>query len=300
MKEWPDLYYEYLTTQRGYSPLTIQSYQEDLKDYFAFLEKNEYPDYLAIQPVDVKNYLGYLYDQQYARNSVSRKISSLRSFYQFLLQNEVITENPFSFTHLKKKTQHLPQFFYEEELSVLFESVKGTKALDYRNEALLEVFYATGLRVSEACEMKISDIDFQLGVVLLHGKGNKERYVPLGSFAQDALKVYFEKSRQPLMNKYHHEHPFVFVNRLGEPITQRGIRYVFTNLVKKSALAGSKIHPHMFRHTFATHLLNNGADLRTVQELLGHVNLGTTQIYTHVTTKKLQENYQNYFPRMKQ
>ncbi|WP_071131460.1 tyrosine recombinase XerC [Enterococcus timonensis] len=295
-KNWPELFFKYLHTQRGYSPLTIDIYHDDLRDYLAFLKTSGDANYLEVEPLDVRSYLGFLYEKKYARNTVSRKISALRSFYQFLLKNEVLDENPFSYLHLRKGPSRLPKFFYEEEMNVLFETASGSQPLDYRNTALLEVFYATGLRVSEACQLQIFDVDFQLGVVLLHGKGNKERYVPIGSFAQDALKIYFEKSRTPLMTKYHKEHQFVFVNRLGEPITDRGIRYVFTQLVKKSSLT-TTIHPHMFRHTFATHLLNNGADMRTVQELLGHVNLSSTQIYTHVTTDRLQESYDKFFPR---
>ena len=296
MKNWPQLFIDYLTTQRGYSPLTIAAYQDDLAHYLQFLKESGDADYLSVEPLDVRSYLANLYDHNYARNTVGRKISSLRSFYQFLLKNEVLTENPFSYLHLKKGSSRLPQFFYEEEMTVLFASLQGTAPLDVRNQALLEVFYGTGLRVSEACQLQLFDIDFGLGVVLLHGKGNKERYVPLGSFAQDALQLYFEQGRNVLMQKFHKEHQFVFVNRTGDPITDRGIRYVFTQMVKKSSLT-STIHPHMLRHTFATHLLNNGADLRTVQELLGHVNLSSTQIYTHVTTDRLQQNYDKYFPR---
>lgn len=296
MKDWPNLFVSYLKNQRGYSPLTITAYKEDLQDFFSFLKLSGGGDYLNLEPVDVRSYLGFLYEKKYARNTVSRKISSLRSFYQYLLKNEILAENPFSYLHLRKGNLRLPKFFYEEEMNLLFESLAGTQPLDYRNRALLEVFYATGLRVSEACQLKISDIDFQMEVVLLHGKGNKERYVPLGSFALDSLQDYFSKGRQVLMGKFHQEHDYVFVNRTGEPITDRGIRYVFTQMVKKSTLTSS-IHPHMLRHTFATHLLNNGADLRTVQELLGHVNLSSTQVYTHVTTKSLQENYDKFFPR---
>lgn len=296
MKDWPMLFISYLKNQRGYSPLTIAAYQEDLEDFLDFLKKSGNEAYLQLEPLDVRSYLGFLYEKKYARNTVSRKISSLRSFYQYLLKNEVLEENPFSYLHLRKGNLKLPQFFYEEEMTLLFDSLTGTQPLDYRNRALLEVFYATGLRVSEACQLQISDIDFQMEVVLLHGKGNKERYVPLGSFALDSLQTYFSKGREVLMGKFHQEHDYVFVNRTGEPITDRGIRYVFTQMVKKSSLTG-KVHPHMLRHTFATHLLNNGADLRTVQELLGHVNLSSTQIYTHVTTKRLQENYDKFFPR---
>lgn len=197
---------------------------------------------------------------------------------------------------MKKKQAKLPRFFYEKEMDALFESAKGTSPLDYRNLALVEVLYGTGIRVSECAGMKVSDIDFSTNVVLIHGKGNKERYVPFGSFAQDALKEYLENGRSVLIKKYRKEHPYVFVNHHGEPITPTGIEYVLNQLIKKSSL-NSDIHPHMLRHTFATHLLNNGADMRTVQELLGHANLSTTQIYAHVTKESLQKNYRTFHPR---
>ena len=181
-------------------------------------------------------------------------------------------------------------------MDALFESVTGTKPLELRNRALLEILYGTGIRVSECANLTIEAIDFDSSVLLVHGKGNKDRYVPFGSFAADALKEYLENGRALLMEKYHKEHPYVFVNHHGEQITSTGIEYVLNQLIKKSTL-NSDIHPHMLRHTFATHLLNNGADMRTVQELLGHANLSTTQIYAHVTKESLQKNYRTFHPR---
>lgn len=165
-----------------------------------------------------------------------------------------------------------------------------------RNQALLEVLYGTGIRVSECANLTVDAVDFQASVLLVHGKGNKDRYVPFGSFAQDALKDYLENGRALLMTKYQKKHPYVFVNHHGEQITPTGIEYVLNQLIKKSSL-NAEIHPHMLRHTFATHLLNNGADMRTVQELLGHANLSTTQIYAHVTKESLQKNYRTFHPR---
>ena len=181
-------------------------------------------------------------------------------------------------------------------MQALFDSVAGDSPLDLRNRALLEVLYGSGIRLSECSSLSVSDIDFDSEVMLIHGKGNKERYAPLGSFAQDALQEYFREGRQVLMTKYHEEHDIVFVNHHGKPITPTGIEYVLNQMIKKSSL-DSDIHPHMLRHTFATHLLNNGADLRTVQELLGHANLSTTQIYAHVTKEKKQKNYRSFHPR---
>ncbi|MFL0551283.1 tyrosine recombinase XerC [Enterococcus hirae] len=293
---WKDKFLRYLIVERGYSEKTREAYEEDLTNFERFLTESGEDDLLKINHLDVRVYLSYLTDERYSRNSISRKIASLRSFYQYLLKEEVIKENPFSYVHLKKKNLKLPRFFYENEMQVLFDSVKGEKALDLRNQALLEVLYGSGIRLSECSNLKLAEIDFDSEVMLIHGKGNKERYAPLGSFAQDALQEYFEKGRKVLMDKYHKSHDYVFVNHHGEPITPTGIEYVLNQVIKKSSL-DSSIHPHMLRHTFATHLLNNGADMRTVQELLGHANLSTTQIYAHVTKESLQKNYRSFHPR---
>lgn len=293
---WKDKFLRYLIVERGYSEKTREAYEEDLTNFERFLTESGEDDLLKINPLDVRVYLSYLTDERYSRNSISRKIASLRSFYQYLLKEEVIKENPFSYVHLKKKNLKLPRFFYENEMQVLFDSVKGEKPLDLRNQALLEVLYGSGIRLSECSNLKLAEIDFDSEVMLIHGKGNKERYAPLGSFAQDALQEYFEKGRKVLMDKYHKSHDYVFVNHHGEPITPTGIEYVLNQVIKKSSL-DSSIHPHMLRHTFATHLLNNGADMRTVQELLGHANLSTTQIYAHVTKESLQKNYRSFHPR---
>ncbi|EOB3452100.1 tyrosine recombinase XerC [Enterococcus hirae] len=293
---WKDKFLRYLIVERGYSEKTREAYEEDLTNFERFLTESGEDDLLKINHLDVRVYLSYLTDERYSRNSIRRKIASLRSFYQYLLKEEVIKENPFSYVHLKKKNLKLPRFFYENEMQVLFDSVKGEKPLDLRNQALLEVFYGSGIRLSECSNLKLAEIDFDSEVMLIHGKGNKERYAPLGSFAQDALQEYFEKGRKVLMDKYHKSHDYVFVNHHGEPITPTGIEYVLNQVIKKSSL-DSSIHPHMLRHTFATHLLNNGADMRTVQELLGHANLSTTQIYAHVTKESLQKNYRSFHPR---
>lgn len=295
-KNWLDLFLKYLIVERGYSDKTKIAYEEDILNYFDFLKNSGDPDYLSIDHLDIRTYLSFLYDQQYSRNSISRKVASLRSFYQFLLKNEVINENPFSYVHMKKKQLRLPRFFYEKEMDALFESAKGSKPLELRNQALLEILYGTGIRVSECANLTLQSVDFTANVLLINGKGNKDRYVPFGSFAQDTLKEYLENGRSVLMQKYQQEHPYVFINHHGERITPTGIEYVLNQLIKKSTL-NSDIHPHMLRHTFATHLLNNGADMRTVQELLGHSNLSTTQIYAHVTKESLQKNYRSFHPR---
>ncbi|MFT8967208.1 tyrosine-type recombinase/integrase, partial [Leuconostoc suionicum] len=234
-------------------------------------------------------------EKKLARTTISRKISSLRMFYQFLITNQFAIDNPFDSISLKKHQNQLPDFFYEDELHELFDvAYNHEDHLWERNAALLEFLYATGIRVAEIAGLTLSQLDFSQRLVLIHGKGNKDRYVPFGHFAENIMKEYITDLRASLT--VNQEHEYVFVNHRGEPITPAGITYILNQLMQRSALTG-KIHPHMLRHTFATHLINRGADMRTVQELLGHVNLSTTQMYTHVTRESLQKNYQNFFPR---
>lgn len=295
-QNWLEAFFRYLLIEKGYTEKTRTAYQNDLTQFFTFLKKNNITDYEVVDSLDVRVYLAELYKLYNNKNTISRKIASLRSFYQYLLTQEVIAENPFAYVKMKKKATKLPRFFYEKELEALFNTVQGTRALDVRNRALLELLYATGMRVSECVTLTTDAVDFAAQVVLLHGKGGKDRYVPFGTHAYQALMTYFETARQALMAKTHQTHSLVFVNQRGEPITAMGITYILKQLMKKTAL-NTAIHPHMLRHTFATHLLNNGADMRTVQELLGHVNLSTTQIYAHVTRESLQKNYRTFHPR---
>ncbi|NKC60062.1 tyrosine recombinase XerC [Vagococcus fluvialis] len=286
----------YIIVERQYSQKTKEAYEEDIKSFFEFLESTGDANYLNVTLQDIRIYLSFLHDQSYSRNTISRKLSSLRSFYQFLTKNNILDENPFSYVQMKRQQSKLPRFFYEKEMDVLFDTVKGDRPLDIRNRAILEVLYGTGIRVAECTNIKLQDIDFDTSVFLIFGKGGKERYVPFGSFAHDAILEYLNTTRVELMTKYQESHDFLFVNNRGAPITEAGIQYVLKKIIEKSSLT-TDIHPHMFRHTFATHLLNNGADLRTVQELLGHSSLSSTQIYTHVTTDTLQKSYRHFHPR---
>ncbi|MDT2815045.1 tyrosine recombinase XerC [Vagococcus carniphilus] len=286
----------YIIIERHYSEKTKEAYQDDILDFFSFLKETGNEDYLSVTVQDIRIYLSFLHDQSYSRNTISRKLSSLRSFYQFLVKNDILSENPFSYIQMKRQQAKLPRFFYEKEIDALFQQTQGDDALDNRNRALLEVLYGTGIRVTECTNIKIKDIDFDTSVVLIYGKGNRERYVPFGSFAHDAILDYMKHGRDELMTKGKTTHDFLFVNHRGEKLTDSGIQYILKKMIEKSSLT-AEIHPHMFRHTFATHLLNNGADLRTVQELLGHSSLSSTQIYTHVTTDTLQKSYRNFHPR---
>lgn len=296
-KDLVDKFKRYLSVERQYSPNTVKAYSTDIKDFCKFLEENGGSKSFAdISRFDVHVYMGFLYDSDYKASSISRIVSTLRSFYRFLVRNKYSKENPFAYVQLKRHPRALPRFFYEKEMQALFEAVKGNSPMRLRDSALLEALYGTGMRVSECTGLELNAIDFSNQSILLKGKGNKERYVPFGTYCKNALQKYFKVSRKPVMEKYHKDHNYVFINHYGDPITPAGVTYVLNQIVKRSSLTSS-IHPHELRHTFATHLMNNGADLRSVQELLGHSSLSTTQIYTHITTEHLQKDYRKYFSR---
>jgi len=286
----------YLTHERNYSDLTKEAYAEDIYHFLEFLKETGDEDLKKVELSDARIYLSRLTDEQYSRSSISRKISSLRAFYQYLLSHQFISENPFSYLHLKKTGLRLPNFFYDEEIQKLFEAAAGTEPLDFRDNAILEILYGTGIRVSECQALKVEDVDLELGVLLVLGKGNRERYVPFGEYARIAIENYIENCRTPLMKKYQKDHEYLLISQYGDHISVSGIQYALNQLIKQTSLTSS-IHPHKLRHSFATHLLDNGADMRTVQELLGHKSLSSTQIYTHVTKDHLLKDYSKFHPR---
>lgn len=290
------LFIEYLQIEKNSSQYTIEYYQHDIREFLMFMSEQGIDHFEHVQYLDVRIYLTKLYEKKLARKSVARKVSSLRSFYKFLLREEMVKDNPFSLVSIPKIEKRLPAFFYETELDQLFKACDLTTPLGQRNKALLELLYATGIRVSELCQISLKDLDMFISTVLVHGKGQKQRYVPFGSFAHDALELYIQQGRQEILSSKKDDHDFLFVNFRGGPLTPRGVRTILNSVIDRSALSG-KIHPHMLRHTFATHLLNNGADMRTVQELLGHAFLSSTQVYTHVTKEFLRKTYMSHHPR---
>jgi len=294
---WLAEFKQYLLVERQYSPQTALAYEKDLRNFIKFIEENGgASSFASISNLDVHVYMSYLYEQNYKTTSISRRISSLRAFYRFLMKNDYASNNPFAYVQLKRRPRALPRFFYEKEMDALFKAVDGDNPLTIRDKALLETLYATGMRVSECTGLTMDAIDFTAEAMLLHGKGSKDRYVPFGSYCNQALKRYFEQTRTPIMTQYHKQHPYVFINHYGDPLTAAGVTYILNKIIKESSLT-TTIHPHELRHTFATHLMSNGADLRAVQELLGHSSLSTTQIYTHVTPEHLQRDYRKFFPR---
>lgn len=295
-----DEFLKMLQTQKLYSDKTIISYQTDIIQFIQFLKEtdDEKKDdsYLMINIRDAKMYLSYLIEKNYKKSSIVRKLSSLRVFYQYLVQQKIINDNIFNYIQYKKRENRLPDFYYETEVEKIIEATRGTTAIDYRNVALVELLYSCGIRVSECIHLKIKDIDFNLKQLKVLGKGQKVRYVPFGEWATESLTIYLRDYRNELLN--YHDHDYVFVNHLGERLTSAGVSYILNQIIKKSAL-NYDIHPHKLRHTFATHLLNNGADIRTIQEMLGHDSLQATQVYTHVSKDELYRNYKQFHPRAK-
>ncbi len=292
-----EMFMTYIQNERNYSDNTVIAYHDDILDFQTFLNQQHILNYQDVDYLSIRLYLTELKRKEYSRSSVSRKISSLRSFYNFMLREEFVSSNPFTYVSHAKSELRLPKFFYNEEMEALFQVVyESDEALTLRNRVILELLYGTGIRVSESADIQMNDIDQSYQAILIRGKGNKERYVPFGSFFEDAMQEYLAKGRKVLMQKHRKEHNFLLVNHYGDPLTARGIRYALTKVIEKASLT-RKIHPHMLRHTFATDLLNNGADMRTVQELLGHASLSSTQIYTHVTKEHLKATYMKHHPR---
>ncbi|MCE4048322.1 MULTISPECIES: tyrosine recombinase XerC [Bacillaceae] len=291
-----NLFIEYLKIEKNCSPYTIDVYKKDIQQFYLFMSKQLLEHVQEVSAQEVRIFLTELFHEELARKSIARKISSLRSFYRFLARENIVGSNPFAVISIPKLESRLPDFFYEEELQHIFRSVDTTSMLGKRNVAILELLYATGIRVGECTKIEMKDIDFSISTLLVKGKGKKERYVPFGSFAHSALESYIKNCRSKLMDKYKTNHPYLFVNYKGGPLTENGVRDILNRMMEHSAAKG-KIHPHKLRHSFATHLLANGADMRTVQELLGHAFLSSTQIYTHVTSEYLKKTYMSFHPR---
>ena len=290
MHEFVDRFSEYLQS-KDYSKLTVTNYMKDVLDLQVFMKDQEIESFQAITHTFARYFVGYLSDQGLTNKSIARKISSLRSFYKWLKAEGLMDHNPFQQVVLPKVKKTQPQFLYENDIDQLFGSLDSTSNTYLRDLALLEVMYGCGLRVSELSGLTLSQVSLQDGWLKVIGKGNKERMVPMHSLAVSRLKDYIAYERGES------EHKEVFLNARKTPLSSRGIRLI---LSERSEAAGIKhVHPHMLRHSYATHLLNHGADLRSVQELLGHEHLSSTQIYTHVSNQTLVTQVQTKHPRRK-
>jgi len=284
-----DSFLSYIELEKEYSKNTVSSYKNDLDDFKEFLTKID-KDPIEINKKDIFNYLVFLSKKKLKPASLRRKISALRSFYKFLIREELIENDPTIDLTLPKKDKVLPDVISVEEIEKLVNIIPEKGFKGKRDRALIELLYSSGLRVSEIINLKINEIDLKNGYLKCFGKGSKERIVPFGSFAKDLLIEYIEERDKNNINS-----DLLFVTKKGKKIVRQEINNILNRYAKKSKLK-KKIHPHMLRHSFATHLLERGADLRSVQELLGHVDISTTQIYTHLTKEHLREVYMNSHP----
>ena len=268
---------------------TVSSYIEDLYKYLEYMEQKEIDSYEKIKYEDIIDYLKYLNDNNYMVASITRKIVSIKLFHKYLSEKYNIPNVSLKITN-PKFYRKLPNYLTIEEVDKLLD-INLITPFDYRNKAMLELMYSSGLRVSELVNLKLSNINIEDGYVRCFGKGKKERIVPIGEIAKEYLELYINEYRNSMLKGYYTEN--IFLNNHGKEMTRQGFFLIIKKIAKEKKI-DKNITPHMLRHSFATHLLNNGADLRTIQEMLGHSNISTTQIYTTVSTDILKENYELY------
>ena len=284
----------YIESEKQYSKYTVANYQEDLKEFQKFLIREHITSLKEIEYTTIRNYFMYLYEKKYAKKTISRYISTLRSCFKYFTEEEMISDNPTLLISNPKLDKKLPHYLNELEIEQLLDSEKDSTPLSIRNETIMEFLYSTGVRVSELISVRVSDVQRQEKKLVVLGKGNKERIVPIGEVAMKYLMLYINTYRDSLKKKRLCDK--LFLNNHGLGITRQGFSKILKEIAEGKEI-GKNITPHMLRHSFATHLLQNGADLRSIQMMLGHSNLSTTQIYTSVNNELLKENYNLYHPR---
>jgi len=289
-----DKYLEYLKIIKKYSAKTIEAYKEDLIEYNEFLGNN-FTNITNINKELVNKYLKYLYERKLNKNTICRKLSSIRGLYNYLILEEIITDNYFNNVSNPKKEEYLPKFLKESDLNKIFEVCIDNTPINQRDTVIIELLYATGLRVSELVNIKLKDIDTKEKTIKVLGKGSKERIVIYNNHTSLALKKYLNDGYNEFNKKNSN---YLILNKYGDKLSERYVRDIINKLVRKAGL-NIKISPHTLRHTFATDMLEEGADLVTVKELLGHESLNTTSIYTHITNEQIKKTYNMAHPRAK-
>ena len=288
MERYISKFLTYLEIEKNASSYTLANYLLDLKQFTGFLEGK---DLLRVERLDIRKYLNRLKEKKLAKRSLSRKLSVLRSFFRFLLREGLLKTNPMSGISSPKLEKKLPVFLDLQKVTILLESPDKKNLLGLRDRAILESLYSTGMRVGELVGLNIGRVDFIGGMVKVLGKGKKERLIPIGERALRAIRDYLAKDSNKKSDSR-----ALFLNKNNRRLTDRGVQNILHKYIRKAAIE-ERVSPHTLRHSFATHLLDKGADLRSVQELLGHASLSTTQIYTHVTTQHLKSVYDKAHPR---
>ncbi len=289
-----DTYCHYLTVEKGLSDNTLESYRRDLKKFIAFLQKKELTELELVDRETIMLFLGDLKKKGRAASTISRTIASIRSFFSFLLDEGMINQNPALDLQSPRIEKKLPRVLTTEEVDCLLGQPLAGKHNGLRDKAMLELLYASGIRVSELVSLNIGDFDPKVGFLRCRGKGMKERIVPVGSVAIECVDRYLNNARIQLLKD--NGEPAMFVNRQGKRMTRQGFWKILKKYAQKSGING-EITPHTLRHSFATHLIENGADLRSVQEMLGHSDISTTQIYTQISRRKIRDVYDKAHPR---
>ena len=289
-----DNFLNYCEFEKGLSNNTLKSYSYELKDYFLFLNEKHKTTVKNITKEDIEEYLKYCYDRKENSKTVAHKLTTINNFHQYLEKMEHEPNNPANFIDRPKTTKTLPHSLTIEDVDKLLD-IELKTPFDYRNKAMLELMYGSGLRVSELVSLTVYDLDFNNAIVRIKGKGSKERIVPLNDTAIKYLKMYLEERNKLLKKK---QNDYLFLNSRGTAISRQGFFKNLKEILKEKGL-DPDISPHSLRHSFATHLLNGGADLRSIQLLLGHSDISTTRIYTHITNDKIKQDYLNNHPRAK-
>ena len=289
MKELVEKFLHRLEHGVNYSSHTLKAYREDLRQHLEFMESNGTLRPQDVTPVMLRRFVVGLRSKGYKNVTLSRKIATIRSFYKFLCKEKVIEHNPAHILRSQKKERKLPRFLTVREMEALLNTLKADDLQGRRDRAILETLYSTGIRVSELVGLNVGDIDTMSELIKVRGKGKKERIVPVGSYALEALKVY-------IASRGSNSQPALFLNKNNKRLSARSISRILDKYMKLADIRHSP-SPHILRHSFATHLLDRGADLRAVQELLGHASLSSTQVYTHVTMEKLRNVYNKSHPR---
>lgn len=291
-----DAFIRHLKIERNASPLTLKSYSEDLGSLLAFFNdaRHRVPDVDQVTVGELREYVAYLHECGYAKTTIARRLACLRSFFRYCRREKLVEANPAQALRTPRTGRKLPHFLSTDQVTTLLEAPPANTPAGLRDRAILEVFYSAGLRVAELVGLNLADWDADASVLRVLGKGRKERIAPLGRYADKALRDWVAV-REPNANASADERDAMFLNRFGGRLTTRSVARLLDKHLKSVGLS-SKTSPHTLRHTFATHLLDGGADLRSVQELLGHKSLTTTQIYTHVSTKRLRDTYEQSHP----
>lgn len=295
-----DEFLTYLKVGNHYSAHTLESYGLDLRQFLQFIEGEGIGRFEVVDHLMLRRYLAYLKETGLAKSSIGRKIACLRTFFKYLCKQGFLNENPILGIASPRREKRLPEFMYPEEINALLKMPDLSTGLGIRDQAILELLYSSGVRLQEVVDLKLEDLDLSRGYLRVMGKGSKERLAPLGGVAHRILLRYLKEVRPNLLKKAPSNlksQNNVFLNYQGTGLSGRSIQRMVAKYLKKLVLLKRKITPHTFRHTFATHLLENGADLRVVQELLGHVDISTTQIYTHVTKERIRSIYLKSHPR---